>query len=1085
MHSLNRWQGLVSCDCETYGCGNTLNGSRPQTAQTRARHLRADKLHKASEAEAAHTQTICANTLPPPTGAAQNESAALLLPEDGHTTSAAVAGYSEPVQSDSSVAVDLEGQSSRERLPRRHSATADDGLPDRFLPADCFADDDDNEGDDNEANGSHDENLAAPTLNGSAPPVLGPALPQADPAERDPLPAHTDLTGLLDEDSRSLTPRAYLELPGIRLLYLQTVLQNLFKNETVDDAAAQLAYGYDIIQATTGQPLPLYPRPARTLKTARRRLGIDIDEYIEKHPICTVCFKFYSHADISALPTPSCTVRRCKGIVWGIKRKASGAEKRVPRKIQAYASFLKSLSRLLLRPEFVNNLHYPCAIKDRAPPQDSDQMHDFRDGAAYGKLELGLKRIRLPDGSVSDVRTHDGGTAITLKMVRRGLSLTVFIDWFGLAQGRPHSAGAVYVAFNNLNRSVRFLTRNVHLLMNIAGPKEPSLEQMNHVLEPFVQEVEILQRGILMNMYGQSRPVEMFGGIEARVFDVQGARKCEGAASHAHNVHMCNFCHATHDEINLPAGYNVEEFRMCDDYAQLAFAWRSREAVLKAARQRILDEGGSHWTEFMALPGWMPVSHAALDYMHNFYLGITKNLFMDFLADGYLLNKKMWDLFDDVLGTIKWPSGIGRLPTNLGENHSLPKADQWRRWLNIQCTMLWLCWRDDSDHIPRTAPPIPANTKQDPGFIRNLREIYEVFIYASVAERFLARENISMDDVHCGHHYLRRCCQEMLCLGVHLVPNHHLAMHYPEIFRLFGPVYAWWLYAQERYNGEQEKVKHNGKSGGEMELTLLRNWVGKHQFYELLTSLPESALPQECALIDRIASLSGVVRGTLLNQLAVFAFTSTISKPKSIRRFTNLRKLRPYVYDLLLTFARKTWPGQTIADDLNCDPSAVTSSAESSARRLLFIAKGGARYGSVADTRTDRDRIACVDFDNSRIPCRILYHFELVLGKLEPVICSVVERLEADDRIPTFPWSMYSTELGVYVAYADRYQPPEVILSSCLACEVAVIPFVSKVLGAAHPLWAIHSFDRTGIEPVDEWFNSLSDELDADIPDET
>ncbi|EIW57889.1 uncharacterized protein TRAVEDRAFT_38232 [Trametes versicolor FP-101664 SS1] len=302
-----------------------------------------------------------------------------------------------------------------------------------------------------------------------------------------------------------------------------------------------------------------------------------------------------------------------------------------------------------------------------------------------------------------------------------------------------------------------------------------------------------------------------------------GARKCEGAASHAHKTHMCNFCHATHDEINLASGYDVENFRMRDDFEQLAYAWRSREATSARARKHILDEGGSRWTEFMAIPGWMPVSRAALDYMHNFYLGIMKNLFMDFLVDGYLFNKKMWDQFDVIMASIKWPSGIGRLPTNLGENHSLPKADQWRRWLNIQPTMLWLCWRDAEDRISRTAPDIPGNAKSTPMFLRNLKEIYDIFLYASIAERILASESISMEE-------------EMLRLGIHLVPNHHLAMHYPDFFRLFGPVYAWWLYAQERFNGEQERVNHNGKAGGEMELTLLRNWVGKHRFYELVRS---------------------------------------------------------------------------------------------------------------------------------------------------------------------------------------------------------------------------------------------------------
>ncbi len=176
--------------------------------------------------------------------------------------------------------------------------------------------------------------------------------------------------------------------------------------------------------------------------------------------------------------------------------------------------------------------------------------------------------------------------------------------------------------------------------------------------------------------------------------------------------------------------------------------------------------------------------------------------------------------------------------------------------------------------------------------------------------------------------------------------------------------------------------------------------------HQQLSSLPDAALPQERALIERIAQVGGVARGTLLNQLAGFAQGDNILKPKSVKKFTNLRSLPSYVYGLLLAFAQRTWPDLTIADDFNCDPKVITFAAEQSARKLPFISKGGARYGSVADNRTDADRIACADFEDSRTPCRMLYHFELCVGDRTPIVCSIVERLQADGNIPAFPWSM-------------------------------------------------------------------------------
>lgn len=107
-------------------------------------------------------------------------------------------------------------------------------------------------------------------------------------------------------------------------------------------------------------------------------------------------------------------------------------------------------------------------------------------------------------------------------------------------------------------------------------------------------------------------------------------------------------------------------------------------------------------------------------------------------------------------------------------------------------------------------------------------------LYLSIAERILASRSITMLDVHRGQRYLRLFCEIALRLRIHLKPNNHLAMHYEIIFRRFGPVYAWWLFAFERFNGLLEQVNLNGHAGGEMELTLLRDWILKQRLNELV-----------------------------------------------------------------------------------------------------------------------------------------------------------------------------------------------------------------------------------------------------------
>ncbi|TFK79408.1 hypothetical protein K466DRAFT_469145, partial [Polyporus arcularius HHB13444] len=53
-----------------------------------------------------------------------------------------------------------------------------------------------------------------------------------------------------------------------------------------------------------------------------------------------------------------------------------------------------------------------------------------------------------------------------------------------------------------------------------------------------------------------------------------------------------------------------------------------------------------------------------------------------------------------------------------------------------------------------------------------------------------------------------------------------------------------------------------------------------------------------------------------------------------------------------------------------------------------------------------------------------------------------------------------STDLGIYVTYADSYQDLEVVYTVQLAASVAIIPFHSRQLGHNVPLWSVHSFDR-------------------------
>ncbi|KAG2078296.1 hypothetical protein BDR04DRAFT_996086, partial [Suillus decipiens] len=57
-----------------------------------------------------------------------------------------------------------------------------------------------------------------------------------------------------------------------------------------------------------------------------------------------------------------------------------------------------------------------------------------------------------------------------------------------------HSTGAFYTVICNNPREIRYLAEET-ILMIIPGPDEPSLEQMNHLIEPFVESMLWLEKG--------------------------------------------------------------------------------------------------------------------------------------------------------------------------------------------------------------------------------------------------------------------------------------------------------------------------------------------------------------------------------------------------------------------------------------------------------------------------------------------------------------------------------------------------------------------------------------------------------------
>ncbi|KAL6302731.1 hypothetical protein BKA93DRAFT_736195 [Sparassis latifolia] len=466
------------CNCLFYGCSKTPEGYRVQTKPTATRHEKKDLEVAARSSQPVQTSRYPAVTAQVPAARARS---ALSINEalDGsapHTSTAASADS----------AADSDGQVN----PADDSGFFSD-----------FEDDHPDANPHSDGNAQQDEN---------PPPQPGDIQAEAGvlaPHDNEPPPELREVTADASADDAALAALlesdlapAFRESKAVRLAYLQAVLGNVFGSSTVAAAQDQLNNSLDIIRLCGC--FPLLPKPATTLITAKRRLGLAIDDYIERRPICTVCFKYYPAEMIMKMDSPSCMQAGCTGIVYRIKCQldvnsddADDPAKRIPAKVQPYSSIVKAVQRFLLRSDFIKNLRLPSVDANKDPLASHKLMHDFHDGKAWGMLELGLKRVVREDGTIHEVEVEPGSRR-TLRQVDVGLSMILNIDWFGITDNRPHSAGGVYLSFAGLHRSVRFAQPFVHLITNIPGPKEPSLEQLDHVLEPVVADMRQLYKGM-------------------------------------------------------------------------------------------------------------------------------------------------------------------------------------------------------------------------------------------------------------------------------------------------------------------------------------------------------------------------------------------------------------------------------------------------------------------------------------------------------------------------------------------------------------------------------------------------------------
>jgi len=214
------------------------------------------------------------------------------------------------------------------------------------------------------------------------------------------------------------------------------------------------------------------------------------------------------------------------------------------------------------------------------------------------------------------------------------------VDWFNpysnKAAGITASVGAISLACLNIPSLIRYKWENIYVAGIIPGPREPSLEEVDHFMKPLIEGfLELWDPGVFFNRTANFPSGKVIRcAIIPFVADTVGSRKTVGSP-------RCILCGLIHEEVRKGEMINPEgwERLSSQQYRGIAQEWLQAETFTK--RNKIYKEKGIRWSPLLLLPYWDPLQLAIVDPMHVLFLNVVKNHFRKiYKVDSEGANKK-------------------------------------------------------------------------------------------------------------------------------------------------------------------------------------------------------------------------------------------------------------------------------------------------------------------------------------------------------------------------------------------------------------------------------------------------------------
>ena len=411
------------------------------------------------------------------------------------------------------------------------------------------------------------------------------------------------------------------------------------------------------------------------------------------------------------------------------------------------------------------------------------------------------------------------------------------VDWF---QPVLYSVGALYMVLMNLPRTERFKQENVFLVGVIPGPHEPKLN-INTYLKPLVAELNALWENGLKFKAQDTTTAQIFRAALLCVgCDVPAARKVCGFTGHASN-RGCSKCKKFFPGTVITkidfSGFDPSPPRSNHEHRQQA-----QEILNQTSAGDCSDleqKYGTRYSELMQLPYFDCVRFHVIDPMHNLFTGtakhIMRNIWLD--SDKPLLEKNHLIQMQEKLDRVKVPATIGRMPKKIRNSYGGFTADQWKSFTVL--FSVYALW----NILP----------KHD-------LELWRDFVLACT---YLCSTALTEAKAMLAHSHLLNFCKCFVELygKDKVTPNMHLHTHLLNCVLDYGPVYAFWLFSFERYNGILGDFSTNQRA---VEIQLMRKFTASQFIKDI--SLPTALEERFKPLLTRLVSKQS---GSLVDHVSV------------------------------------------------------------------------------------------------------------------------------------------------------------------------------------------------------------------------